>query len=278
MIITAQHAKDNQFQEIEAQVPNSPCMRFELAQDAPATQRCLHVRNPLDGREIEFYRGTANDWVNLCEGFAPDAPTVAQYRSPLQYNLFMDDEGNVYNDMSYLKEVPGGANNRPSILRYDILSLYDRDGRISMNRDTRETGNKIYPPQGPRRTHGGIGAHLAPYDADHPPPNCSFPEFIRFVGLKQAEATGLRYDSSPALKYMLEANNYNVPIPRPAQVALPKISKTFDSSTVDFTQDEFLNQLEEYFKAAGTTINDSMKIMKIKASPPLSSRSTATAR
>ena len=201
MIITAQHAKDNQFQEIEAQVPNSPCMRFKLAQGAPAAQRCLHVRNPLDGREINFYRRTANEWVNLCEGFAPDAPTVAQYRSPLQYNLFMDDEGNVYDDVSYLKEVPGGANNRPSILQYDILSLYDRDGRISMNRrDTRETGDKIYPPQGPRGTHGGIGAHLAPYDADHPPPNCSFPEFIRFGGLKQAEATGLRYDSSPALK------------------------------------------------------------------------------
>ena len=65
MIITAQHAKDNQFQEIEAQVPNSPCMRFELAQGAPAAQRCLHVCNPLDGHEIDFYRGTAVDWVNL---------------------------------------------------------------------------------------------------------------------------------------------------------------------------------------------------------------------
>ena len=58
---------------------------------------------------------------------------------------------------------------------------------------------------------------------------------------------------------MLQANNYTVPQPRPAQVALPKITKTFGSSTVEYTQDEFLNQLEEYFRAAGATINSDMQ-------------------
>ena len=49
MIITAQHANDNHFQEIEAQVPNAPCMRFELAQGAPKAQKRLYVRNPENG-------------------------------------------------------------------------------------------------------------------------------------------------------------------------------------------------------------------------------------
>ena len=133
-----------------------------------------------------------------------------------------------------------------------------------MDRNVKEGGFKIYPPQGPRRGYGTVAALGPAYDATHPPPPCAFPEFICFGAFKTAESTGMRYDSTPAFMNMLKAVNYSPPVPRAAQISLPKITRTFDSSTVEYTQEDFIAQLEEYFRAAGATCNNEMKIMKIK--------------
>ena len=93
----------------------------------------------------------------------------------------------------------------PGYVRYDILSCYTSEGRMSNPHHdilyNQEYGYKMFYPN----RASSVSPATAQFKEGVPPPLCDYPRQANMMLLRSAVNTGQQYDSSPALQIAINA-------------------------------------------------------------------------
>ena len=250
-IVTEQHAEDDVFKEALEKTGAKMWMVYD---PDPAKNKIFIAEKGQDPKTVvPLIRGTAATWkVN-----GPHQPTRAKLADGSR-TIYSDGHGQ-YDESARIHLIPKGKprvteNIKSDYVHYDALSCYDKYGRFVYNRDTGERGAyfTIYPPVVNWKR-----------DATHPPPACTFPEYVDFDTLNTAENLQLGYNHLADLVRYLRARNYEGP---PKQTG-PRLHlepvKTFFDNDSKYTAQDYIRKLEIHLNASNI-VRDNLKILKLR--------------